>query len=71
MSIVRSREDELDRLEKAHSALSDIALSSAYSSHHDTLVNDIINFDEFIEVYEKISKWSTEFRKRVDDIEYQ
>jgi hypothetical protein len=69
MSIVRSREEQLEALKKASSAFASIALSSAYCSQHDPEFRDIIDFKEFNEVFSKLTHWSIEFEKKLIEVE--
>lgn len=65
--IVRNREDELKALEDSVNAISRIMLSSAYNSHLDPDFKDIIDFNEFHEIYTKLSSWRINFEKRMNE----
>ena len=63
--LVRSREDQLQMLSDAASALSGIQLSSCYNSHLDPEFKDIIDFEEICDVYSKLVDWKIKFEKRL------
>lgn len=67
--IVRSAEDEADRLNQAFHALSDIMYSSAYCSHGDPDFGDIMDFEEFCEVHKKLGNWSIKFEEKLKELE--
>lgn len=68
MDIVRTREDNLDRLNKASEALSTIMFSSAYNSFIDPDFKDIIDFEEFSEVFDKLMDWTMEYENKLNSI---
>jgi hypothetical protein len=69
MGIVRSREEQLEALKKASSAFASIAFSSAYCSQLDPEFKDIIDFEEFNDVFKKLSLWSVEFENKLIEVE--
>lgn len=66
--IVRSREEQLEALDEALKALGRISFSSAYSSYHDSEFKDIIDFDEFCEVHNKLSNWAYLWGNKLKEI---
>lgn len=68
MAIVRNREDQSKALRDAFNALGTIMLSSAYSTHHDPEFKDMINFEEFCEVFHKIADWSIKFDEKLKQL---
>ena len=66
--IVRTREEELERLKTACKAMTEIMISSAYNSHLDPEFKDIIDFDEFIKIHGKLLKWMKDFEKKLEEI---
>jgi hypothetical protein len=66
MDIVRSRQDNADRLSTASKALSTIMFSSAYNSFIDPEFKDVIDFEEFSEVFDKLMDWSMEYENKLN-----
>lgn len=66
--IVTTREEEADALRGAHGQLARMAYSSAYNSHLDPDFKDIIDFDEFCDVFSKIGNWSVKFEERLAEL---
>ena len=69
--IVRTREDQAEALKDAFMALSRIMLSSAYNSHYDPEFKEIIDFEEFVKVNEKIAEWHMKFEDKMKTINTQ
>lgn len=63
--IVRTREEELERLKTACKAMTEIMISN---SHLDPDFKDIIDFDEFIKIHGELLKWMKGFEKKLEEV---
>ncbi len=64
--IVRSMEDVNDALSNASNQVGRIMYSSAANPWLVAEFHDIMDFEEFTEVSEKLSQWSLEFNRRIN-----
>ena len=66
--LIRTDEDMLDRLNNASDAYSSIMLSSMHNSFRHPDFEDIIDFEEFVDVHQKLNKWYLAYDKRLNEL---
>ena len=66
--LAMNKEQFCNALRNSSQALSMIMLSSAFSVWNIPELKDVVSFEEFVEVYDKINHWDQEFKHRIMDL---